>query len=309
MQGKRFWGWVLSGVFVTSHAASAGSNPSDAKKSASASELREVEANTREALARIVRELEQVDARIVLRGRAYVKTARAGLLPVAGGVEALVDHASGLERMRRALKRDQDLQKRLLERRLALVRELVDVQNRRNAIDDTDAGGMAPHAAILAERDRSLAFEKAFAVAKGAKQSSDKGLYAAPASSSQDAGRDFETRRGRLPLPVSGRARVHASEKHGAEIGARGGAAVRSVHRGRVVFAGPYGDRGKTVILDHGDGYSTLSAGLGEVRVAVGETLPAGTQLGTLAGSGARKLYFEVRHAEAPLPTPAWFGL
>ena len=82
------------------------------------------------------------------------------------------------------------------------------------------------------------------------------------------------------------------------------------MHEGRVVFAGAYRNLGKAVILDHGNGYSTLSAGLRDIRVAVGETVPSGTQVGTLAGTQSTgKLYFEVRKGEVPVASAAWFGL
>jgi len=287
-------------------------------------DLRHEELNTREALSRVVTQLEHTDARILVRGRVYVKQARAGLLPVAAGLDALVDHASGLERLRRALKRDQDLQGRLLERRLELVRQIVDVQRRREPLEEHQQTVAGSHAAILAEKDRSLAFERAFSKKKsnqgrkGAKRKKGEAtlehsaVYAASATASEDGRGSFAARRGLLPLPVAGRARVKSSKsKGGCRITARARSAVRAVHEGRVVFAGDYGGLGKAVILDHGDGYSTLSAGLRDVHVAVGETVPPGTQLGALRGQGknAVSLYFEVRKDEVPVASPAWFGL
>ncbi len=298
-------------------------------------DLRAEETDTREALSRVMTELEQADARILARGRAYVKRARSGLMPVAGGLDALVDHASGLERLRRALKRDQDLQGRLIERRRELVRQIVEVQRRRAPLEEHQQTVAGSQAAILAEKDRSLAFDSAFSKSKKSKKlkksaksgasgasgksgaSGASGVYAASSGSSADGIADgdgtgsFSGRRGLLPLPVAGRARVRASKSgSGCRISARVGSPVRAVHQGRVVFAGPYRNLGKAVILDHDGGYSTLSAGLRDIRVAVGETVPPGTQLGTLAGQKSTgKLYFEVRKGEVPIASAVWFGL
>lgn len=308
------WGIGLAGGVFVLLASGAVAQSGALKSGGRTAAVQEEHQNTREALARVLTELEGAEARIVVRGRAYVKRARAGLLPIAGGVEELIDHASSLERLRRALKRDQDLHKRLLERRLELVRDLVKTREGPDDGGDKRAAVTAPHAAVLAEQDRSLAFDKAFnRVSQRSRQArkapTESGLYVPPASASGESTLKFADKRGRLPLPVSGRARVHRTESSGAYIAARGGSPVRAVHRGRVVFAGPYQARGQAVIVDHGDGFSSLSAGLGDIRVAVGESVPRGTQLGTLGGKGSRQLYFEVRKGEAPVPTAPWFGL
>lgn len=313
----------LASAVAAGSAAAARAAQDDASKTLDGvvGDLRAEETRTREALSRVVTQLEQADARILARGRAYVKRARSGLMPVAGGLDALVDHASTLERLRRALKRDQDLQARLIERRLGLVRQIVDVQRRREPLEAHQHAVVGSNAAILAEKDRSLAFESAFSNAESAGKAGESpsakaklehsAVYAAVAADSADGTGSFSVRRGLLPLPVAGRARVKSSKSEsGCRISARVGSAVRAVHEGRVVFAGAYRDLGRAVILEHGGGYSTLSAGLRDIHVAVGETVPPGTQLGTLGGTkNPGHLYFEVRQGEVPVASAAWFGL
>jgi septal ring factor EnvC (AmiA/AmiB activator) len=87
------------------------------------------------------------------------------------------------------------------------------------------------------------------------------------------------------------------------------GALVSAVHAGRVVLTGDYGELGRSVVIDHGDGYSTLSAQLGVVTVDVGDTLEAGDSIGTLASDAQGNLYFEVRHGGVALEPSEWFGL
>ncbi|HEY5376805.1 MAG TPA: peptidase, partial [Polyangiaceae bacterium] len=74
----------------------------------------------RAELERLGKESDAAHARTVTRGRVYVRLARAGLLPVGGGFEALVDHAVRLERLRSAIGRDEALERDLSARRVAL---------------------------------------------------------------------------------------------------------------------------------------------------------------------------------------------
>ncbi len=55
---------------------------------------------------------------------------------------------------------------------------------------------------------------------------------------------------------------------------------ARAVYPGRVAFADEYADYGKTVIVDHGGGYFTVSGNLAAVEVKVGDDLRAGEPLG-----------------------------
>ena len=93
-------------------------------------------------------------------------------------------------------------------------------------------------------------------------------------------------------------------------MGASEGATVRAVYPGRVAFADSYADYGRTVILDHGSGYYSVSGNLGTVTVSVGKEVAGGTPLGTV-GRGPRGfcLYFELRRAMETLNPSPWFGI
>jgi septal ring factor EnvC (AmiA/AmiB activator) len=95
----------------------------------------------------------------------------------------------------------------------------------------------------------------------------------------------------------------------GVFIAVDAGALVSAVQPGRVVLTGDYGELGRSVVVDHGEGYSTLSARLGVVTVEVGDTLDAGDSIGTLSPEASGNLYFEVRHGGVALPPGEWFGL
>ncbi len=278
-----------------------------------AGELRDDETETKQALEALAAELDAVEARTLARARAYVKRLRAGLLPIAGGFEELVDHASNLERLRRALGRDQELTAQLGARRLELVERLVSLQRQRQPLEAHRASLSRSRAAVLAERDRALAFEQAFSGVQGEASAVYAASVVEPSAPGSAASRDFAALRGELPLPLAGRTRVvgKSSRGRGAEIHGGARATVQAVHAGRVSFVGPYHSFERAVVVEHDGGYATLTAGLGETLVAVGQSVAAGAPLGSLRGAsgGEAFVYFEVQRDGEVLPAGPWFGL
>ena len=102
----------------------------------------------------------------------------------------------------------------------------------------------------------------------------------------------------RLPnsAPLSGfadrRSYVHEgqvidNQTHlGFDLASLRGSPVPSSNAGRVVFAGPLGIYGETVIVDHGLGVFTLYGHLSEVGVAAGTDVERGTPLGKTGETG-----------------------
>lgn len=85
---------------------------------------------------------------------------------------------------------------------------------------------------------------------------------------------------------------------HGMEIAAPAGSVVRASRRGRVaVAAHELSGWGKTVVVDHLDGYFTVYAGLEQVLVAPGSSIPQGAAVGNI---GAHPLHFEIRYGALP---------
>jgi murein DD-endopeptidase MepM/ murein hydrolase activator NlpD len=95
----------------------------------------------------------------------------------------------------------------------------------------------------------------------------------------------------------------------GIDILAPGGTEVRAALPGLASFAGTrMRGYGSAVILDHGDGITTLYGHLATIRVQSGETVPAGAVIGTVGRSGnatTHHLHFELRiDGEAVDPAP-----
>jgi murein DD-endopeptidase MepM/ murein hydrolase activator NlpD len=237
-------------------------------------------------LEQLTRRGREVHARTAAYGRAYVRRARAGLLPVGAGFQALVDHAAALERLRRAVARGLS-------------------EHRRVAQAST---------ALMAAQDRARAFERAFASSGPVSHTAVYGSSVGPTDPSElSAG--FSSMLGRLPFPLSGRAEVvtatrPGSDGSGLEMRASLGSAVRAVYPGRVAFADEYAAYGETVIIDHGDRFYTVYASLDQIGVSAGEDVSAGTALGTVGDSGSGPvLYFEIRRGAETIPAAEWFGI
>lgn len=69
----------------------------------------------------------------------------------------------------------------------------------------------------------------------------------------------------------------------GIALAPRSGAQAIAPGAGRVAFAGPYRGYGSIVIIDHGDGWTSLVTGLAQPDVRVGQTLVAGSPIGVAA--------------------------
>ena len=279
--------------------------------------LSELERQTQSAkteLARLSKETDGAHARTITRGRVYVRLAKAGLLPVGGGFEALVEHAVRLERLRNAIGRDLSLERELSRRRVALGRELLDLETRRATLENEVRAMGAARSALLSEQDRENAFTRAFSGAMGSSHTAVYGAGVGPSDSAPSSG-GFASLKGRLPFPITGRSEIRSAQRTGSagpglEMFAPPGSVVRAVQAGRVAFADSYAAYGRTVILDHGSGYYTVSANLGSIDVRVGDDLPSGMRLGTVGnGDGAARLYFEIRSGTNTLPPTDWFGI
>lgn len=108
-------------------------------------------------------------------------------------------------------------------------------------------------------------------------------------------------------MPVQGRliagfgAAVPGTPRsQGVAFATRGGAQAVAPAPGRVAFAGPYRGYGSIVIIDHGDGWTSLVTGLAQIDTAVGRNVVAGSPLG-LAGPGRPVVSLELRRDGKPV--------
>jgi murein hydrolase activator len=276
-------------------------------------ELDREERGLKKQLDELVREADRVKARTVARGRRYARLARAGLMPIGSGFDGLVDHATRLERLRRALARDLELEQQIGRRRIAIGKRIDELAARRGPLEAQQQALAQANTALLAEQDRKLAFERAFGGLGG--PSGHTAVYGAgvgPADPSELSS-GFASMKGRLPFPITGRSEIrsaHRADGPGLEMRAPRGTPVRAVYPGRVSFADRYSDYGLTVIIEHGDRHYTVSANLEDLSVRVGDDVSAGSRIATLGDSGTgTMLYFEIRVGTDPVDPAEWFGI
>ena len=253
--------------------------------------------------------------RAILRGKAFYKLTRAGMLPIGGGFDALVSHAMRVERARRTLGAELKEERTLRARGAELAQTLSRIAQDRVALSSQRTAMDAARLAMEDEARRDQAFERAFETSTGAGDSVT--VYGAAGTASVDgvAHFGFDAAKGRLLFPVVGRAEARPGRRDGAEgpgleIRAPLGSPVRAVFAARVAFADRYGSYGRIVILDHGDHFYTVSGNLATIDVRVGEEIGAGERIGTVGDEGqGALLYFEVRRGSETVPPAPWLGL
>ena len=132
---------------------------------------------------------------------------------------------------------------------------------------------------------------------------------------------DIRRYRGALPWPVSGKL-VERFGRHrlpryatytvcnGIRLAARPGAEVRAVFAGQVVFARHFKGYGNTVVIDHGHGVYTVTAGLATILVRVGRTVSLGEPVGRVSPERPDgNVYFEVRSGGKAVDPLGWLRL
>ena len=144
-----------------------------------------------------------------------------------------------------------------------------------------------------------------------------------------EAATGFSARRGALAYPALGEiaggwgdADGFGGELKGLLIATRPGARVTAPADAKVEFAGNFRSYGQLLILDVGEGYHVLLAGLGRIEVETGQTVRGGEPVGISAdarvrgrmiGAGVEEskpvVYVELRKSgEAIDPAPWWIG-
>jgi septal ring factor EnvC (AmiA/AmiB activator) len=300
-------------------------------------------ATARAALARADADAKAIAARLAklevamgARARALYEAGELGAIPLIFSAGDLRDFLGRVQTLRLLLAHDNELLARhrrtsasLLETRAAAAR----------AADESRAA-----AALLLERSKQLEEERErkralvldrknsrtreraalgeLETAGRALEEAVAALPAHPLAAFAPSGGSFASLRGRLPSPVDapvarGFGRVVDSEtltatfRKGLEYAAPSGAPVRAVAPGRVRYAGRFRGYGKTVILDHGDGYFTVSAHLADTRVAVGDLVGGGDEIGEVGDTGSLEgplLYFELRRGGDALDPRDWLA-
>ena len=229
----------------------------------------------------------------------------------------------------------------------AELQELADLRSLQSAAGDTLAKGLAAAQTARSALSQAISdrtelprrFTEDPEVLRGLLQSADTLDAFASGLSPSDSGTasSFTAAKGSLPLPVQGTVLRQPDEADAAGI-RRPGVALATQARALVTapwpatirYRGPLLDYGNVMILEPGDGYLLVLAGLETVYGEVGEVVAAGAPLGLMGGtevtsatasaefttaaadgSGGRDtetLYMELRQGSKPVNPLDWFA-
>lgn len=151
-----------------------------------------------------------------------------------------------------------------------------------------------------------------------------------------DAGSSFATAKASLPLPVfgailrrPGEADAAGVRRPGLTLATRPRALVTAPWPATIRYLGPLLDYGNVIVLEPGDGYLLVLAGLDSLYGEVGEVVAAGAPLGLMGGGaqdtgdgtefttggqdgsgaqGTETLYLELRQGAEPVDPMPWFA-
>jgi septal ring factor EnvC (AmiA/AmiB activator) len=134
----------------------------------------------------------------------------------------------------------------------------------------------------------------------------------------------FHLAKGRLPMPAQGKRVLAFGDKtqfggqsKGLVVETRHSAQITSPSDGWIVYAGPFRTYGQLLIINAGNGYHILLAGLSQIDVQLGQFVLAAEPVGTMtaapkatgakSSSSAPVLYVEFRKDGRPVdPAPWW---
>lgn len=282
-------------------------------------------------------ELKAAQARLQSREKVFYKrvrdiyiNGRLSYLDVVVGSKDFSDFANRMEMLKRILQSDMDLintiktereeiasKKAKLEEDRGKVLELEKVaQEKQNLINQKKAERQAVLERAMNDRDTAerayneLMASSASITAMLQQRAAERAAAAAAASQSGGGGgATWVQGTGQLAAPVNapitsdfgwrihpiyGTRRLHA----GTDFGVDEGTPVHAADGGVVVEAGWISGYGYTVIIDHGNGMSTLYAHNSDVAVSPGQTVSKGQVVsysGNTGGSTGPHLHFEVR--------------
>ncbi|RUV75129.1 MAG: hypothetical protein EOR30_01985 [Mesorhizobium sp.] len=188
---------------------------------------------------------------------------------------------------------------------------------------EADKARKAADAAKAAERKAADADK---APAQTAPAQTELAALPVPEANRLTAAAPFSALQGQIALPVTGKIkrRFGASDGNGAVmlgdmVATQSGAIVTAPADGNVLYAGPFRSYGQLLILNAGDGYHVVLAGMSRISVASGQSVLAGEPVGAMGearvastsasknGNATPELYVEFRKDGKPVdPTPWW---
>lgn len=327
------------GLFVAIEAADAAAREvaaalRDAERTASGADQ---DARARDAeLATVKERLARTRELVAHRAVALYKAGELGPIQLVFSAGSLRDRIARIQALQLLLDHDEALLARFTEERNDLARARIAAQQagalrseaheallaRRGELEEERRARRALLEDVRRSRARERALLNELEAAARELEAKLEGLALAPAGP-RPGQVPFASLRGELGPPVAGRVlrgfgRVLDAEyrtetfRKGMDFSVERGEPVYAVAAGEVRFAGWFAGYGRMVILDHGDGYFTVSGHLDEIGVGLGALLASGDPIGNAGETGSltgARLYFEIRRGAEALDPAEWLRL
>lgn len=176
------------------------------------------------------------------------------------------------------------------------------------------------------EKEAAEAEKKRLAEAEQQKRKEELAALPVPEENQLAAAAPFQSLKGQLALPVTGKFSRRFGDKdgnggvmQGDTLATQSGSIVTAPSDGSVLYAGPFRSYGQLLILNAGDGYHVVLAGMSRINVASGQSVLAGEPIGAMGearvasasaeslGNAVPELYVEFRKDGKPVdPSPWW---
>ncbi|WP_046022092.1 murein hydrolase activator EnvC [Magnetospira sp. QH-2] len=236
-------------------------------------------------------------------------------------VASLTDTRAALEREKTELQRANESlgrEQRDLDKLLRRKAELYNSLSRESAAAAKRVAALARKSKDLHDLVNSLDKERQETERKKkAAQAKNAQKQQQQAARQKAAAKPLSAARGKLPFPALGRIVVRYGQKErqgatskGLTFETRRNARVIAPHAGKVVFAGPFRGYGRLLIIEHGEGYHTLLAGMDRIDGTIGQIVLAGEPIGVMGTpkTGRPTLYLELRRNSQPINPLPWLA-
>lgn len=216
------------------------------------------------------------------------------------------------------------------QRRLSLLldekRRLQTKSEEMLAEEQARAAALATEASSLGELIEALEGEIEIAALRAEQEAAASGVAPGERTPFNVSTMPFSAMRGQLALPVAGRVERRFGEGDGSGgilqgdmLATHSAAIVTAPVDGSILYAGPFRSYGQLLILNAGEGYHIVLAGMGRISVSPGQTVLAGEPVGLMGearvasavafseAGGGPELYVEFRKEGKPVdPAPWW---
>jgi septal ring factor EnvC (AmiA/AmiB activator) len=176
------------------------------------------------------------------------------------------------------------------------------------------------------EKQAAEAEKARLAEAERQKHKEELAALPVPEANQLAAAAPFQSLKGQLSLPVTGKFGRRFGDKdgnggvmQGDTVATQSGSIVTAPSDGSVLYAGPFRSYGQLLILNAGDGYHVVLAGMSRISVVSGQSVLAGEPIGAMGearvasasaetlGNAVPELYVEFRKDGKPVdPSPWW---